>query len=165
MQKLTNKWSFNYIINDTNKKTENCFMKAYTYVNGTCFFYLFRQTSYSQITGTIVHQQNHGTDLYYIKGIFLAKVVHSWSQRIGIIGKAGRVSNFQKKRSVLFTYGSTTIAKRNCYNGDRGTGFQSLVDEYGLQPSPQITSLHRRHQIIVMPRTFYLLDSGVLKEK
>ena len=126
--------AYNYIINSTNKKTEECFMKAYTYVKpGLASFVAVDKPVIRKPTDAIVRIVKTticGTDLYIIKGDVPACQSGTilGHEGIGIVEEVGEgVSNFKKGDKVLM---SCVCACGKCYYCKKGI-YAHCEDEGG----------------------------------
>ncbi|CAM1661166.1 Alcohol dehydrogenase [Streptococcus mitis] len=125
---------YNYIINSTNKKTEECFMKAYTYVKpGLASFVDVDKPVIRKPTDAIVRIVKTticGTDLHIIKGDVPACQSGTilGHEGIGIVEEVGEgVSNFKKGDKVLI---SCVCACGKCYYCKKGI-YAHCEDEGG----------------------------------
>ena len=130
----TNEKAYNYIINSTNKKTEECFMKAYTYVKpGLASFVDVDKPVLRKPTDAIVRIVKTticGTDLHIIKGDVPACQSGTilGHEGIGIVEEVGEgVSNFKKGDKVLI---SCVCACGKCYYCKKGI-YAHCEDEGG----------------------------------
>ena len=130
----TNEKAYNYIKNSTNKKTEECFMKAYTYVKpGLASFVDVDKPVIRKPTDAIVRIVKTticGTDLHIIKGDVPACQSGTilGHEGIGIVEKVGEgVSNFKKGDKVLI---SCVCACGKCYYCKKGI-YAHCEDEGG----------------------------------
>lgn len=125
---------YNYIINSTNKKTEESFMKAYTYVKpGLASFVDVDKPVIRKPTDAIVRIVKTticGTDLHIIKGDVPACQSGTilGHEGIGIVEEVGEgVSNFKKGDKVLI---SCVCACGKCYYCKKGI-YAHCEDEGG----------------------------------
>ena len=130
----TNKKAYNCIINNTNKKTEEYFMKAYTYVKpGLASFVDVDKPVIRKPTDAIVRIVKTticGTDLHIIKGDVPACQSGTilGHEGIGIVEEVGEgVSNFKKGDKVLI---SCVCACGKCYYCKKGI-YAHCEDEGG----------------------------------
>ena len=130
----TNEKAYNYIVNSTNKKTEECFMKAYTYVKpGLASFVDVDKPVIRKPTDAIVRIVKTticGTDLHIIKGDVPACQSGTilGHEGIGIVEEVGEgVSNFKKGDKVLI---SCVCACGKCYYCKKGI-YAHCEDEGG----------------------------------
>lgn len=130
----TKKKAYNLTINITNKKTEECFMKAYTYVKpGLASFVDVDKPVIRKPTDAIVRIVKTticGTDLHIIKGD--VPTCQSGTilghEGIGIVEEVGEgVSNFKKGDKVLI---SCVCACGKCYYCKKGI-YAHCEDEGG----------------------------------
>ena len=126
--------AYNYIINSTNKKTEECFMKAYTYVKpGLASFVDVDKPVIRKPTDAIVRIVKTticGTDLHIIKGDVPACQSGTilGHEGIGIVEEVGEgVQNFKKGDKVLI---SCVCACGKCYYCKKGI-YAHCEDEGG----------------------------------
>ena len=129
-----NEKAYNYIINSTNKKTEESFMKAYTYVKpGLASFVDVDKPVIRKPTDAIVRIVKTticGTDLHIIKGDVPACQSGTilGHEGIGIVEEVGEgVSNFKKGDKVLI---SCVCACGKCYYCKKGI-YAHCEDEGG----------------------------------
>ena len=129
-----NEKAYNYIINSTNKKTEESFMKAYTYVKpGLASFVDVDKPVLRKPTDAIVRIVKTticGTDLHIIKGDVPACQSGTilGHEGIGIVEEVGEgVSNFKKGDKVLI---SCVCACGKCYYCKKGI-YAHCEDEGG----------------------------------
>lgn len=129
-----NEKAYNCIINSTNKKTEECFMKAYTYVKpGLASFVDVDKPIIRKPTDAIVRIVKTticGTDLHIIKGDVPACQSGTilGHEGIGIVEEVGEgVSNFKKGDKVLI---SCVCACGKCYYCKKGI-YAHCEDEGG----------------------------------
>lgn len=129
-----NEKAYNYIINSTNKKTEESFMKAYTYVKpGLASFVCVDKPVIRKPTDAIVRIVKTticGTDLHIIKGDVPACQSGTilGHEGIGIVEEVGEgVSNFKKGDKVLI---SCVCACGKCYYCKKGI-YAHCEDEGG----------------------------------
>ena len=129
-----NEKAYNYIINSTNKKTEEYFMKAYTYVKpGLASFVDVDKPVIRKPTDAIVRIVKTticGTDLHIIKGDVPACQSGTilGHEGIGIVEEVGEgVSNFKKGDKVLI---SCVCACGKCYYCKKGI-YAHCEDEGG----------------------------------
>ena len=129
-----NEKGYNYIINSTNKKTEESFMKAYTYVKpGLASFVDVDKPVIRKPTDAIVRIVKTticGTDLHIIKGDVPACQSGTilGHEGIGIVEEVGEgVSNFKKGDKVLI---SCVCACGKCYYCKKGI-YAHCEDEGG----------------------------------
>ena len=129
-----NEKAYNYIINSTNKKTEESFMKAYTYVKpGLASFVDVDKPVIRKPTDAIVRIVKTticGTDLHIIKGDVPACQSGTilGHEGIGIVEEVGEgVSNFKKGDKVLI---SCVCACGKCYHCKKGI-YAHCEDEGG----------------------------------
>ena len=130
----TNEKAYNCIINNTNKKTEEYFMKAYTYVKpGLASFVDVDKPVIRKPTDAIVRIVKTticGTDLHIIKGDVPACQSGTilGHEGIGIVEEVGEgVSNFKKGDKVLI---SCVCACGKCYYCKKGI-YAHCEDEGG----------------------------------
>jgi len=130
----TNEKAYNCIKNSTNKKTEDCFMKAYTYVKpGLASFIDVDKPVIRKPTDAIVRIVKTticGTDLHIIKGDVPACQSGTilGHEGIGIVEEVGEgVSNFKKGDKVLI---SCVCACGKCYYCKKGI-YAHCEDEGG----------------------------------
>ena len=130
----TNEKAYNCIKNSTNTKTEDCFMKAYTYVKpGLASFIDVDKPVIRKPTDAIVRIVKTticGTDLHIIKGDVPACQSGTilGHEGIGIVEEVGEgVSNFKKGDKVLI---SCVCACGKCYYCKKGI-YAHCEDEGG----------------------------------
>ncbi len=130
----TKEKAYNFTINITNKKTEECFMKAYTYVKpGLASFVDVDKPIIRKPTDAIVRIVKTticGTDLHIIKGDVPACQSGTilGHEGIGIVEEVGEgVSNFKKGDKVLI---SCVCACGKCYYCKKGI-YAHCEDEGG----------------------------------